>query len=154
VQARAAELSEEQNWCQQITRIRSDKATFNRVIERGEQDLYLLRQSFGKPKAVSAGVPWFSTLFGRDALITASQTLMLNPEIARETLILLADYQGKVEDEWREEEPGKILHELRLGEMARCQEILIRLTTALSTLLLCGSCSTLNTTLGLMTRKL
>jgi len=123
VQARAAELSEEQNWCQQITRIRSDKATFNRVIERGEQDLYLLRQSFGKPKAVSAGVPWFSTLFGRDALITASQTLMLNPEIARETLILLADYQGKVEDEWREEEPGKILHELRLGEMARCQEI-------------------------------
>lgn len=122
-QAKAAELLEEQHWCQQSTRIRADKATFNRVIERSEQDLYLLRQSFGKKKTVAAGVPWFSTLFGRDALITASQTLMLHPEIARETLTLLAFYQGKTQDEWREEEPGKILHELRLGEMARCQEI-------------------------------
>jgi glycogen debranching enzyme len=123
VQAKAAELSEEQHWCDQSTQIRSDKGIFNRVIERAEQDMYLLRQSFGKYKTVSAGVPWFSTLFGRDSLITASQTLMLNPAIARETLLLLADYQGKIEDEWREEEPGKILHELRLGEMARCQEI-------------------------------
>lgn len=123
VQAKATELLEEQHWCQQSTRIRSDKDTFNRVIERAEQDLYLLRQSFGKHKTVSAGVPWFSTLFGRDSLITASQTLMLNPMVARETLILLATYQGKNDDEWREEEPGKILHELRLGEMARCYEI-------------------------------
>ncbi len=123
VQAKAAELMEEQNWVQQITRIRSDKSTFNRIIERAEQDMYLLRQSFGKHKTVSAGVPWFSTLFGRDSLITASQSLMLNPQIAKETLILLAAYQGKTDDEWREEEPGKILHELRLGEMARCQEV-------------------------------
>jgi glycogen debranching enzyme len=48
---------------------------------------------------------------------------MLNPQIAKETLTLLATFQGKTEDEWREEEPGKILHELRFGEMARCQEI-------------------------------
>jgi glycogen debranching enzyme len=123
VQAKAAELMEEQLWVQQITRISSDKSTFNRVIERAEQDMYLLRQSFGKNKTVSAGVPWFSALFGRDSLITASQTLMLNPQIAKETLVLLATYQGKTEDEWREEEPGKILHELRMGEMARCQEI-------------------------------
>lgn len=123
VQAKAAELMEEQHWVQQITRISSDKSIFNRVVERAEQDMYLLRQSFGKYKTVSAGVPWFSTLFGRDSLITASQTLMLNPQIAKETLILLAAFQGKTEDEWREEEPGKILHELRLGEMARCQEI-------------------------------
>ncbi|MDZ8188297.1 MAG: amylo-alpha-1,6-glucosidase [Nostoc sp. ChiSLP02] len=122
-QAKAAELMEEQYWVQQITCIRSDKSIFNRVIERAEQDMYLLRQSFGKYKTVSAGVPWFSTLFGRDSLITASQTLMLNSQIAKETLILLATYQGKTDDEWREEEPGKILHELRLGEMARCQEI-------------------------------
>ncbi|MEH2123513.1 amylo-alpha-1,6-glucosidase [Nostoc sp.] len=122
-QAKAAEWMEEQHWVQQITRISSDKSTFNRVIERAEQDMYLLRQSFGKHKTVSAGVPWFSTLFGRDSLITASQSLMLNSQIAKETLILLATYQGKIDDEWREEEPGKILHELRLGEMARCQEI-------------------------------
>jgi glycogen debranching enzyme len=123
-QAKAAETMEEQNWVQQITSIRTDeKGVFNRVIERAEQDMYLLRQSFGKHKTVSAGVPWFSTLFGRDSIITASQTLMLNPQIAKETLILLAQYQGKVEDDWREEEPGKILHELRLGELARCGEV-------------------------------
>lgn len=122
-QAKAAEVMEEQNWVQQITRIRTDKSIFNRIIERAEQDMYLLRQSFGKHKTVSAGVPWFSSLFGRDSLITASQTLMLNPEIAKETLTLLAIYQGKSDSEWREEEPGKILHELRLGELARCNEI-------------------------------
>ena len=122
-QAKAAELMEEQNWLQQITRISSDKSLFNRVLLRAEQDIYLLLQSFGKHKTVSAGVPWFSTLFGRDSIITASQTLMLNPKIAKETLLLLAEYQGQTDNIWREEEPGKILHELRLGEMARCQEI-------------------------------
>lgn len=122
-QAKAAELMEEQKWLQQITRISSDKSLFNRVLGRAEQDIYLLLQSFGKHKTVSAGVPWFSTLFGRDSIITASQTLMLNSQIAKETLMLLAEYQGQTENIWREEEPGKILHELRLGEMARCQEI-------------------------------
>lgn len=123
LQAKAAESSEQEEWRQQVTQIRSDKNTFNRVIERAEQDVYLLRQSFGKGKVLSAGVPWFSTLFGRDSIIAASQTLMLDPTIACETLKVLAQYQGKREDEWRDEEPGKILHELRLGEMARCQEI-------------------------------
>jgi glycogen debranching enzyme len=122
-QAKAAELMEEQTWQQQVTRIRSDKNTFNQIIERAEQDIYLLRQSFGKGKALSAGVPWFSTLFGRDSIIAASQVLMLDPQIARETLTILAQYQGKQEDEWRDEQPGKILHEIRFGEMARCQEI-------------------------------
>ncbi|MBD2447577.1 amylo-alpha-1,6-glucosidase [Nostoc sp. FACHB-152] len=122
-QAKAAELMEEQHWVQQTTRLTSDKSLLNHVIDRAEQDMYLLRQSFGKYKTVSAGVPWFSALFGRDSIITASQTLMLNSQVAKETLMLLAEYQGKVEDDWREEEPGKILHELRLGEMARCQEI-------------------------------
>lgn len=125
--SRAAESIEEQQWRQHITEIRSDKVIFNHVIERAEQDLYLLRQSIGKSfgdhKVVSAGVPWFSALFGRDSIITASQTLMLNTAIARETLLILAAYQGQKEDEWREEAPGKILHELRCGEMARCQEI-------------------------------
>lgn len=122
-QAKAAELMEEQNWTQQTTRITLDKAIFNQVIDRAQQDVYLLRQSFEKFTALSAGVPWFSTLFGRDSLISASQTLMLNPDIARETLTVLAQYQGKVDDDWRDEQPGKILHELRCGEMARCQEV-------------------------------
>ncbi len=122
-QAKAAELMEEQQWRQRTTRIRSDKNTFNQIIERAEQDIYLLRQSFGSGKVLSAGVPWFSTLFGRDSIIAASQVLLLDPQIARETLTILAQYQGKVDDEWRDEQPGKILHEIRFGEMARCQEI-------------------------------
>ncbi|MDX2240104.1 MAG: amylo-alpha-1,6-glucosidase [Leptolyngbyaceae cyanobacterium bins.302] len=122
-QAKAAELMEEQTWRQQVTQIRADKNTFNQIIERAEQDVYLLRQSFSKGKALSAGVPWFSTLFGRDSIIAASQILMLDPQIARETLKILAYYQGTQEDEWRDEQPGKILHEVRFGEMARCQEI-------------------------------
>jgi glycogen debranching enzyme len=122
-QAKAAELMEEQNWKQRVTSIRSDKNTFNQTIERAEQDIYLLRQSFGQGKVLSAGVPWFSTLFGRDSIIAASQVLILDPQIARETLSVLAQYQGKAEDEWRDEQPGKILHEIRFGEMARCQEV-------------------------------
>jgi len=122
-QAKASELMEEQNWKQQITQISTNKATFNQVIDRAQQDVYLLRQSFEKGTALSAGVPWFSTLFGRDSIISASQLLILNPDIARETLTVLAEYQGKVNDDWRDEQPGKILHELRFGEMARCQEI-------------------------------
>ncbi|WP_413263658.1 glycogen debranching N-terminal domain-containing protein [Floridanema flaviceps] len=122
-QAKAAELMEEQNWAQQTTRITLDRAIFNQVIDRAQQDVYLLRQSFEKFTALSAGVPWFSTLFGRDSIIAASQTLMLNPDIAKETLTVLAQYQGKIDDDWRDEQPGKILHELRFGEMARTQEV-------------------------------
>ncbi|MDX2098590.1 MAG: amylo-alpha-1,6-glucosidase, partial [Leptolyngbyaceae cyanobacterium bins.59] len=122
-QAKAAEVLEEQTWSQQVTRIRTDSEIFNQVIRRAEQDVYLLRQTFGKRMALSAGVPWFSTLFGRDSIIAASQILILDPTIARETLTILAHYQGKTYDDWREEEPGKILHELRMGEMARCHEI-------------------------------
>jgi glycogen debranching enzyme len=134
IQAKAAEMMEEDNWRSQITQIRTDNPKINQAIERAEQDIYLLRQTFdlasatannpsSKGMVLSAGVPWFCTLFGRDAIIAASQILILDPTIARETLMVLAKYQGKVDDEWREEQPGKILHELRMGEMARCQEI-------------------------------
>lgn len=123
MQAKAAESMELQEWQQQVTKIRSDSSTFNRLIERAEQDIYLLRQSFEDKKFLSAGIPWFSTLFGRDSIIAAWQTLILDPQIAKDTLLILAEYQGKTADQWREEEPGKILHELRLGEMARCGEI-------------------------------
>jgi glycogen debranching enzyme len=123
IQAKAAELMEEQEWRSSITQIRTDNKAFNQIIERAEQDIYLLRQTFGNGKVLSAGVPWFSTLFGRDSIIAASQTLILDPTIARETLYTLAQYQGKADDDWRDEEYGKILHEIRLGEMARCQEI-------------------------------
>ncbi|MFW6358883.1 MAG: glycogen debranching N-terminal domain-containing protein [Chroococcales cyanobacterium] len=122
-QAKAVNLQEEREWSQHTTQLRSDNETFNQVLHRAEEDIYLLRQSFDDSKGLSAGVPWFSTLFGRDSLIAASQSLVFDPTLARETLNLLANYQGKVFDDWREEEPGKILHEVRLGELARCGEI-------------------------------
>ncbi len=123
VQAKAAEMMEEQEWRASATQIRTDNKAINQVIERAEQDIYLLRQTFEQGKVLSAGVPWFCTLFGRDSIIAASQTLILNPTIARDTLTVLAHYQGKQDDDWREEEPGKILHEIRLGELARCEKI-------------------------------
>lgn len=123
MQAKAAAVMEEQNWYQAVTRIRTDNKSLNQIIEQAERDIYLLRQRLPAGQTISAGVPWFSTLFGRDALITSSQALILDPTIAKETLHILAHYQGKEHNDWRDEQPGKILHELRVGELARCQEI-------------------------------
>jgi glycogen debranching enzyme len=122
-QAKAEELLEEKLWTEQITKIQTDNKSLNQVIDRAVQDIYLLRQTSEKNNFLSAGVPWFSTLFGRDSIIAASQTLILDSTIARDTLSILAHYQGKVDDEWRDEQKGKILHEIRLGEMARCNEV-------------------------------
>ena len=72
---------------------------------------------------ISAGIPWYSTVFGRDSIITSLQTLPLQTRIAVDTLRYLARRQGEREDAYTEEQPGKILHELRRGEMARSGEI-------------------------------
>jgi len=122
-QAKAEELLEEQIWRERITQIQTDNKYLNQVIDKAVQDIYLLRQTFDGKQFLSAGVPWFSTLFGRDSIIAASQILVLDPTIAKETLMILARFQGRVEDEWRDEQPGKILHEIRFGEMARCNEV-------------------------------
>jgi glycogen debranching enzyme len=122
-QAKSEELLEEKIWTEQITKIQTDNKSLNQVIDRAVQDIYLLRQTSEMNNFLSAGVPWFSTLFGRDSIIAASQTLVLDPTVARDTLSILAHFQGKVDDEWRDEQKGKILHEIRLGEMARCQEV-------------------------------
>lgn len=122
-QAFAAEAREEEQWQSHVTHIRTDNRAFNQIIEQAQKDIYLLGQTFGDGKILSAGIPWFATLFGRDSIIAAWQTLILDPQIARQTLITLAEYQGKEHNQWREEAPGKILHELRLGEMARCGEV-------------------------------
>lgn len=122
-QAKAAELMEAHNWTEQATKIQTDNKSINEIIQQAEQDIYLLRQNIESRRVLAAGVPWFSTLFGRDSIIASSQTLSLDPTLARDTLYLLAQYQGKIDNDWRDEEPGKILHEIRYGEMARCQEI-------------------------------
>jgi glycogen debranching enzyme len=70
----------------------------------------------------AAGLPWFQTLFGRDSLIASYQALHIVPELAASTLDVLASLQGTRSDEFRDEEPGKILHELRYGELTAFKE--------------------------------
>ncbi|WP_017663534.1 amylo-alpha-1,6-glucosidase [Baaleninema simplex] len=110
-------------WRSQTAQPKTDDREVDRILTSAQRDLYVLRQSFGEEKVLAAGIPWFSTLFGRDSIIAAWQTLMFDPLIARDTLKILARYQGRRESDWHDEDPGKILHELRLGEMARCEEI-------------------------------
>ena len=68
-------------------------------------------------------MPWYVTLFGRDSLTAALQTLAYEPQMAEHTLRIMARFQGKKVDAWRDEEPGKIMHELRVGEMAHTNEV-------------------------------
>jgi glycogen debranching enzyme len=105
------------------TRVRSDSLLLNAVIDRSLGDLQMLLSSIDGQEFFAAGIPWFATLFGRDSIVTALQTLAYEPAIARHTARLLAHYQGDRVDEWRDEQPGKILHSLRVGEMARLGEI-------------------------------
>ncbi len=105
------------------TSMRSDSRLLDGVIHRSLADLAILRSDLDGHCYYGAGLPWFSTLFGRDALIAAYQTLAWEPSVAASTLRLLAGRQGTDVDTWRDEQPGKILHELRVGELARLGRI-------------------------------
>jgi glycogen debranching enzyme len=107
------------SWETLSSRLYTDHEEFNVLLRRSVTDLRVLSAVQGDAFFPSAGIPWYACPFGRDAIITALQTMMLNPQIAVGTLRVLAKYQGTKIDEWREEQPGKILHEMRRGEMAR-----------------------------------
>ncbi|MBU6454830.1 MAG: amylo-alpha-1,6-glucosidase, partial [Cyanobacteria bacterium REEB67] len=91
----------------------------NFSLKRGLRDLYILRQHTPLGTGLAAGVPWYSAVFGRDSAITGWQLLPFRPDLARECIDVLAAYQGTRVDNFRAERPGKIMHELRLGELAR-----------------------------------
>jgi glycogen debranching enzyme len=114
------------NWRSQGTSISTDNDVFNRLLERGYRDLYILRQQTPKGECLSAGIPWFAVAFGRDQDIAGRETVAIMPTLAKNILEILASYQGTKYDEETEESPGKIMHELRLGEMSRCFEIPFR----------------------------
>jgi len=122
----ARQMLEQQytQWRKKCTRFRSSNVQLSRFIDRAVLDLRMLlsEEDSGTPY-FDAGVPWFSGLFGRDSLITAYECLGVNPELAWGVLRGLAARQGTEENGWRDEEPGKILHELRVGELAGAGEI-------------------------------
>jgi glycogen debranching enzyme len=115
-------------WSRGTTAVQTDHELFNLTLTRGINDLRLLVNagpSTGE-RYIAAGVPWFSTLFGRDSILTALQVLAVRPQVAVEHLDVLAARQATEVDDERDAEPGKILHELRTGEMAATHELPFR----------------------------
>jgi glycogen debranching enzyme len=110
-------------WESRSTHFQSSNRIFDQMVATSISDFHALQIPEGKEHIIAAGIPWFATMFGRDSIIAAYQSLLLNPQLAQETLRVLARYQGKEKDEWRDEEPGKILHEYREGEMTRAREM-------------------------------
>lgn len=105
-------------WRERVTLVTVDDVVTARVLDRAEQDLDALRISDPDGSGntfVAAGAPWFMTLFGRDSLLTSWMTLPLDARLALGTLRTLAHRQGRRIDPVTEEEPGRILHELRRG---------------------------------------
>ena len=109
------------HWLADCPRFESDSALLTSVFNKSIIDLASLRVSGevrGEPYVMpAAGLPWFMTLFGRDMLIAALQTLPVGPELARGALHVLGEAQGTAVNDFRDEEPGKILHEIRNGEL-------------------------------------
>jgi glycogen debranching enzyme len=111
------------SWEKDCTKFNSNNELFNRMLCTSLQDFYSLQIPEGANKTIAAGVPWFAALFGRDSLISSFQTLALNPSLARGTIRSLAERRGREDCADNDEQPGKILHELRSGEMSATGEV-------------------------------
>jgi len=111
-----------EKWQRTVLKIETSNEEFYRCYNQGVQDMAALRLPLqGTDRMVfvpAAGLPWFVALFGRDTLIVSLQTMIVYPEFAAGTLEVLAHYQATKRDDYRDAEPGKILHELRYGELA------------------------------------
>jgi glycogen debranching enzyme len=115
---------EENQWrYEQTSRVTTAHEGLTGWLRRSRGDLHMLLTDTPDGSIPYAGIPWYVAPFGRDSLITALQMLPFEPQIARGTLRFLARHQGTQDDPFTDQEPGRILHELRNGEMAACREI-------------------------------
>ena len=110
-------------WEHSSTHFSSNNGIFNAALATATADYHALQIRDRGKRVLGAGIPWFATLFGRDSVISAYQALALNPNLAIDTLQVLVHYQGRQRNDWQDEDPGKILHEFRQGEMTRCGEL-------------------------------
>jgi len=117
--ALAAARADFDAWLLGNTGVDTSNQTLNKVIERAVQDINMLRLG---PLGIAAGLPQFAVPFGRDSAITGLQTCWLMPALSRNIILALASYQGTKFDAVTAEEPGKIMHELRTGEMVKTGE--------------------------------
>jgi len=108
-------------WREQVPHVTTEHPVLRTVVARSAEDLGALRifdPDFPDRVVVAAGAPWFMTVFGRDSLLTAWSALLVDPELALGVLQTLARFQGARVDPRNEEQPGRILHEMRFGEAA------------------------------------
>ena len=112
-----------QEWRDRVLKVQTPFSEFDRTYAQALDDMAALRLPIPCADHMAfvpaAGLPWFVALFGRDTLIASLQTALVYPEFARGTLEALGQYQAHERDDYRDAEPGKILHELRLGELAQ-----------------------------------
>jgi len=118
-------LGDLERWLAEAPRLACDWDSLSATYRRSLVDLAALRFApaiAGGRTLPAAGLPWFMTMFGRDSIFTSLQTLPFTPELAATTLRVLGDWQGTRVDDFRDEDPGRILHEMRYGELTAFQE--------------------------------
>jgi glycogen debranching enzyme len=114
-----------ERWLDAAPRLRCDWQPLEAIYRRSLVDLAALRFSpevAGGKSLPAAGLPWFMTMFGRDSIFTSLQALPFAPDLAAGTLRALGEWQGSSLDDFRDEDPGRILHEMRSGEMTAFEE--------------------------------
>src|SRR5204862_8194100 len=114
-----------ERWVARAPRLSCDWKSLMTAYERSLIDLAALRFSpviAGGKSLPAAGLPWFMTMFGRDSIFTSLQALPFTPELAATTLRVLGSRRGTRTDDFRDEDPGRILHEMRYGELTAFEE--------------------------------